>query len=373
MESFDVIVVGTGGVGSAALWQLANRGVRALGLDQFPVGHAHGSSHGQTRIIRQAYFEHVDYVPLLRRSYALWNDVETRCGEKLFHPIGLLEVGPADGVVIPGVMRSVRQHRLPIETLSAEEARRRFPEFVFPDQLSAVFETTAGYLLVERCVETHAKLAQEAGAAWRQQRVVSWTATSNGVTVETEKDRYAAARLVLCGGAWTKALLADVGVPLHVVVKHQYWFGQKSAHHATPDSPTFFFEVPEGYFYGFPRVTDRGVKIARHSGGTIWQRPQSLAEARDEEDETAVGRFVKSYLKTVADAPLSHEACMYTMTPDEHFIVDHHPECDHVVFAGGLSGHGFKFTPVLGEALADLSLQKRTNLPIDFLRLSRFP
>ncbi len=372
METFDVIVIGTGGVGSAVLLRLADRGVRVLGLDQFPPGHHHGSSHGQTRIIRQAYFEHSDYVPLLLRAYELWHDIETRAGQTLFQQVGLLEVGPADGVVIPGVMHSVQQHQLPIESLTPSESRQRFPAFSFPDDWQAVFEPTAGYLLVERCVEAQVRLAREAGAVWRRQRVVSWNADASGVTVETESGHYASSHLVVCAGAWSAQLLANLGVPLRVIAKHQYWFTPHPVEHDAGACPTFFFEVPAGYFYGFPPITEQGIKVARHSGGTLWKQPQPLAGVRDSADEAMVRHFVAKHLRGVAHAPVAQQACMYTMSPDEHFVVDRYPEQNQVVFAAGLSGHGFKFTPVLGEALTDLTLAGHSELPIGFLSLSRF-
>jgi len=371
MEVFDVIIVGTGGVGSATLYQLAKRGVRVLGLDQFPQAHHHGSSHGQTRIIRQAYFEHADYVPLLFRTYELWDDLERDSGTKLFHRVGLLEVGPSDGILIPGVMRSVRQHNLPVESLTPAEACERSP-FLIPDDQQAVFEPTAGYLLVEQCVETHLKLAELAGATWRQQGVVGWSAKQNNVTVETATESYSAEQLVICGGAWSTELLTTLGIPMRVVAKQQYWFTPDSSAGDATNWPTYLFESPHGYYYGFPAITSRGAKIARHSGGTKWRKPRSLEDVRDYEDESMVRQFLAETLPSAKDLAFTQQACMYTFSPDEHFIVDHHAEYENVCFAAGLSGHGFKFTPVLGEILSDLALGNQSDLPIEFLKMRRF-
>ena len=373
MEHFDAIVIGTGGVGSAALYQLASRGVKVLGLDQFPQAHANGSSHGQTRIIRQAYFEHADYVPLLLRAYELWADVEKASDRKLFQQVGLFEVGPPDGVLIPGVMQSVSQHGIPVRELSGEAAQTNFP-FVVPNGMQCVFEPTAGYLLVEECVQTHLELAAESGASWRQERMVDWTANAHSVSVTTEAASYEADRLVVCSGAWSSGILRELGVPLRIVTKQQYWFEPKPGDEdaAANALATFFFELPSGYFYGFPAVDGRGLKVARHSGGGEVDEPVSLEGQSDDEDLDAVEEFVRNHHRLCSTKLKSQQACMYTFSPDEHFIVDRHPESDRVVFAAGLSGHGFKFTTVLGELLADMAMGRQPSETANFLRLSRF-
>ena len=373
MEKYDAIVVGTGGVGSAALYHLASRGVRVLGLDQFSQAHSHGSSHGQSRIIRQAYFEHPDYVPLLLDAYRLWEDVERQSQRKLFHQVGLLEVGPSDGVLIPGVMQSVTQHHLPIEELDPRRASERFPFSVSAD-VSVVFEPTAGYLLVEDCVQTHLDLASELGADWRQQEVVQWKANTGSVEVHTKSESYEADQLLICGGAWSQSLLSEIGVPLRILSKHQYWF---EADDVARDLPTFFFETSDGCFYGFPSIADEeeaqvGMKVARHSGGTFHDEPVELEHLTDSEDEAATRAFIAKHLPFCGERLLRQQACMYTVSPDEHFIIDRHPNLDRVVFAAGLSGHGFKFTSVLGRVLTDLALRTSEKPQTDFLGLSRF-
>lgn len=369
--NYDVIVIGTGGVGSAALWQLAKRGLRVLGLEQFPQAHANGSSHGQSRIIRQAYFEHANYVPLLRLAYDLWDEVQLDSGRKLFHPVGLLEVGPSDGVLIPGIRQSVEQHGIPVQWLTDSEARAEFPMMI-PDGMVCAFEPTAGYLLVEQCVQTHLDLAIRDGASWQQDRVVDWTSDANGVEVITEQARYLADRLVICGGAWSATLLADLNIQLQVLPKHQYWFAPKADSKSAASMPTYFYELDNRYFYGFPAIDDRGLKVAQHSGGTPTANPVSLQNLTDEQDERLVYDFATRYCPLNSGKLLSQQACMYTMSPDEHFIVDVHPLYERVCFATGMSGHGFKFTPALGQALADLATNQIVQPNIDFLGLKRF-
>jgi len=372
MQHYDAIVLGTGGVGSAALYQLAKRGLRVLGLDRYPGGHSFGSSHGQTRIIRQAYFEHPDYVPLLRRAYELWDEVESESKQQLFHKVGLLEVGPPDGVLIPGVMQSVAEHGVPVQEFTNEEARKEFA-FSIPDSMQVVFESLAGYLLVEPCVRAHLELAISNGAEWQQETVVDWSDEGSCVEVQTETDKYAADRLVICAGAWSRELLKQLGIPLNVVVKHQYWFEPQQEAEKTANSiPTFFFELPEGCFYGFPTINALGQKVARHTGGKEVDGPVILAEQSDKEDQRSVAEFVGHQMPFCSSKVLSSQACMYTFSPDEHFIIDQHPETDRVVFAAGLSGHGFKFTPVLGELLADYATGTTPAPSAEFLRRARF-
>lgn len=374
MPNYDAIVIGTGGVGSAALYHLAERGWRVLGLDRFPSGHSRGSSHGESRIIRTAYFEHVNYVPLLKRSYQLWAELEQRAGRQLFHRVGLLEVGPADGIVVPGVLQSARQHDLEVESLDRSESRRRFPGFAIPDDCTAVFEPDAGYLLVEPCVLAHAQAAVECGAAIHcGETVQSFTARADSVEVITDRGRYSAARLIVTAGAWARELLAELGVPLRVVRKHLHWYATREASYsAAARCPTYLFELPQGVFYGFPEIHGAAVKVGEHTGGEdvadLLHDPREV----DPEDRARVEAFLACCLPGVSATPVAHQTCFYTLSPDEHFLVDRHPEQSAIVFAAGLSGHGFKFTSLLGEVLADLAQEGRTRHPVEFLSIRRF-
>ncbi len=374
---YDVIVLGCGGVGSAALYHLASRGARVLGIDQFAPGHDRGSSHGQTRVIRQAYFEHPDYVPLLQRSYDLWFELEQRQSQPLYHQSGVLEIGPPDGEVVPGVLRSAREHDLAVEELTALDVQRRFPGFQMPDGMAAVFEKQAGFLRVEDCVLAHVEQAQRQGAELiASEAVTGWQATKQGVTVETAGQRFEARGLVVTAGAWAAGLLANLlkqaDVELTVQRKHLHWYGNRDPRYREEDGcPVFFYELPEGLFYGFPQVDDLGVKVAEHSGGEAVADPSRLDRALDPQEAQRSERFLEAHLPGVRGPRTRHETCMYTMSPDGHFLVDRHPRWPNVVFAAGLSGHGFKFASVLGELLADLALQGDSPLPYEFLRVSR--
>lgn len=370
-EKYDAIVLGTGGVGSAALMHLAQRGMRVLGIDQFEHVHDRGSSHGQTRIIRQAYFEHPDYVPLLRRAYETWSELEQATDQQLYHQVGLLEIGPVEGIVVPGVLKAAKEHQLRVEQLDSQQTMERFPQFRIADGFSAVFEEDAGYLLVEQCVKAHLQQAIAAGAKTRtNEPVISWHATDSQVEVRTSQATYQAGQLVIAAGAWSVPLVSEFGVSMRVLQKHLYWFDDLEEQF-TDGCPTYLFELPQGIFYGFPELNAQGIKVAAHSGGESVADPTIASREENAADRVGVQRFLRECLPGVATTPNHMTTCFYTMTPDEHFIVDRHPEHSNVVFAAGLSGHGFKFTSVLGEILADLTLTGTSPQPIDFLRLGR--
>jgi monomeric sarcosine oxidase len=372
MERYDVTVVGVGGVGSAALHHLARRGVRAIGIDRFSPPHDRGSTHGHTRVIRQAYYEHPDYVPLLKESYREWFDLEAHIGRKLFHQIGLLELGPADGAVVPNVLRAAEQYEVPVESLTAAEIEARWPGLRTGSDLVGVFEPGAGYLLVEDCVEAHLSAARAAGAELRLNTEIidvttneqeAYIRTSDGVEIESKCVIYAA-------GPWSARMFPNL---LTVRRKSLFWFANTDQRYAaTSGFPVYLFELPHGIFYGFPQIDQRGVKFAEHSGGRTVEDPLKVDRTIDAEEERRLVDVLTNYLPGVSSRVTGHAVCMYTMSPDEHFIVDRHPDLANVVFAAGLSGHGFKFVPVLGRALADMALDRGTDLPIDFLSLKRF-
>ncbi|MCI0331787.1 MAG: N-methyl-L-tryptophan oxidase [Planctomycetes bacterium] len=374
MNRYDAIVLGAGGIGSAALYHLARRGVHVVGIDRFNPPHDRGSSHGQTRVIRQAYFEHPDYVPLLVESYRGWRELEHVANRKLFDHVGLIQAGPADGVVVPGVSRAAAMHGLAVEQLTAGEVRRRWPGLSVPDELCGVFEPNAGYLLVEDCVRAHLDAASAASAQLLiETEVASWTADSREVRVRTSRGNISADRLIITAGAWAGRLLADLNVPLTVRRKSLFWFATDSAEYdVSRGFPVYLFELPTGVFYGFPKLDERGVKFAEHSGGRIVVNPLEVDRSIDPDEQHRLVNVLATHLPGVSSNVTDHSVCLYTMSPDENFIVDRHPYHANVVFAAGLSGHGFKFAPVLGKTLADLALDDGTDLPIQFLSHKRF-
>ncbi|MBA4016871.1 MAG: N-methyl-L-tryptophan oxidase [Pirellula sp.] len=380
MNTYDAVVVGCGGVGSATLAHLASRGLRVLGIDRFASPHNRGSSHGRTRMIRQAYFEHPSYVPLVLRAYDLWHELEQATGSQLYEETGLLEIGPPGGVVVPGVLASAKLHGLDVAQLSATEIMRRYPGFHVPEGMVGVVERRAGFLHVERCVDAYLRHAQCLGAEFHvDEAVQTWRVDGSEVVVETDRAKYRAARLVLTAGPWAGSLLADLGIPLEVRRKPQYWFAPTTADYTlAAGTPAFLYETvddqgtPAGVFYGFPVVGPEGLKCAEHSGGALVTDPLALGQAVDEADLARVRTFLNRYLRGVTTTLVDHAPCMYTMSPDENFLVDRHPAHPQIVFAAGLSGHGFKFASVLGKALTELVVDGATSLPVDFLGIGRF-
>jgi sarcosine oxidase len=376
VQTFDVIVVGTGGMGTAAACQLARRGGRVLGLDRFPLAHDRGSSHGQTRLIRQAYYEHPDYVPLLRRAYEAWRDLEQASGRRLLVESGLVMAGPETGEVVPGALASARIHDLAIEMLAAAEAAARWPAFRVPDDWQVVYERQGGYLFVEDCVRSHAEVATAHGAELRSGvSVHDWRISGHDVVVETDAGRFAAAKLVLCPGPWAGGLLKLPHLRLTVLRKSLFWYEPPAAHVQSFDAgslPCFAFDTPAGFFYGFPRLDGRGVKLAEHTGGRAVADPMAVDRSVDAGEQVRIEEWIAAHLPALGRDRRDHATCLYTMSPDHHFVLGPHPDHPQVAIAAGFSGHGFKFASVVGEVLADLAITGATRQPIGFLSPRRF-
>jgi sarcosine oxidase len=370
MTTYDAIVLGVGGMGSAALFELARRGRRVLGLEQYPLVHDRGSSHGQTRIIRRAYYEHPAYVPLVRRAYERWYDLEQRTGRHLLTECDCLTLGPPEGELVQGVRRSAREHNLSVEELTAAEAARRFPALRPGEGMAGVLEHGAGFLDVEGCVRAHLDSAVSLGAEVRaEEPATEWVSDGGGVAVRTAKGTYRAARLVVTAGAWATRLLADVGVPLTVMRQTLLWFAPPEPALFRRDRfPVYLMDTPDGAFYGVPAIDPRGHKAARHYGAPELPGPEGVDWAVRDADEAPVRAFLRKYVPA-ADGPRAFgQVCLYTLTPNRHFVLDVHPKWPQVVIAAGFSGHGFKFASAVGEVMADLAETGRTALPIEMFR-----
>lgn len=381
MARAGCIVVGLGAMGACALAELARRGVRPLGLDRFAPPHELGSSHGGSRAIRLSYFEHPDYVPLLRRSFECFDRMSRDAGEPLRHETGLVVGGASGNAAAAGMLRSSREHGLAVEALDGGEFTRRFPVFRVPPDWECVFEARGGFVRPERTIAAALAEAVRHGAAIRTDAPVSkWGAGRDGAWVESRGERIEADSLVLATGAWMPDLVGGDVAPLRPTRETMVWIDERGDPSLDrPGMPVWLFDRgAEPAVYGVPRFAGMGapagVRIGLHGGGP----DVAPAAIRDPVDDAAVARAVAAASERLSHgAPLRVVAarhCLYTMSPDGHFALGLHPGATgaRVAIACGFSGHGFKFAPVVGEALADLATRGETRLPIGFLSPRRF-
>jgi sarcosine oxidase len=369
-EHYDVIVVGAGAMGSATIYQLSSRGTKVLGLDQFEVPHDRGSSHGLTRIIRLAYFEHPSYVPLLKRAYELWRELEWAAGNKLLHITGSIDAGE----IFESSLQSCRLHGLPHEILTSAELTARFPAFQLPPGTMALFQPEGGFLEPETCISAHVKLARTHGASVHEREpVLNWRETTDGVEVQTVSATYSAKRLVITAGAWIAKLvpqLQDVAVPERQVVA---WMQPLCPNLFTiANFPVFNLRLEEGHYYGFPEHNEPGFKFGRYHHRHETVDPETMNREADAEDERLLRHFATRYFPAGAGPTLALQTCLFTNTPDEHFILDFLAGSQRVIVGSPCSGHGFKFSSVIGEILADLAQYGETTHDIALHRLARF-
>lgn len=372
MPGYDAAVVGLGIMGSAAVAALAKRGLRVVGVERFAPAHDRGSSHGATRIIRVGYFEHPSYVPLLRRAYALWRDLERETRARLLHITGIVEVGEPSSAVIAGTLAASRQHALPHEVFDAREAMRRFPALRLPRDFIAVAQPDGGFLLAEPAIHAMLALARHAGAELRTGETAhAVEPRDGGVRIATDRGAIEAASAIVAAGPWLQSLLPDVAAAVRVTRQVTGWF--------EPIEPALFSQFPvfllqsrHGIHYGFPPDADGLMKIAKHHHANEVVDPDACERAVSAADEILIRSALAEHLPA-ANGPLrAAKTCLYTMAPDDHFVVDRVPGAPALLVASPCSGHGFKFAPVIGEILADLVATGETPHDISRFRLRRF-
>lgn len=381
-----MIVIGLGAMGSATAYQLARRGARVLGLEAFTPAHELGSSGGLSRIIRLAYFEHPDYVPLLRAAWAHWPELELEAGDHLLEVTGGVYVGRRDSAVLGGALLAAQRHGLAHELLDADETQRRFPALRLDDDMLTLHEPLAGTLFPQRCIAAHLALAQRHGAELHfEERVTGWQPNGDGIAVTTTRATYRAARIVVAAGAWLGKLAPQLGLDLTVERNVVFWFEPVAQPEvfATDRLPVWLVEVDEDHaFYGFPMLPEQpaangvpttpaqGAKVSRHHGGRPVD-PDSVDRTASETDEQPVRDFMTRHMPLANGPRLDARVCMYTNTPDFNFVLDFDPRDERVVVASPCSGHGFKFSNVVGRICSELALDGRTDFDIDFLSLRR--
>jgi len=364
MPHLEVIVVGLGGMGSAAAAHVAARGKRVLGLEQFQPAHDHGSSHGRSRVIRLAYFEHPAYVPLLRRAYELWRRLERATGRELLQITGGLMIGLPESEVVAGSLRSAREHQLDHEMLEAADIRRRFPPFTPQPDMVALHEREAGVVFPEEAIRAHLDMAVDHGAHVHfDERVEDWQVLPSGtIEVRTARARYQTERLILAPGWWASTLFKLDWLPLEVEPQQLHWFlpAGGAAAFSADRFPIYIWDLGGGtQFYGFPAEDDGRVKVAFFRSKVTGER--------------AMREALHPALPSLADGTLvATVTCKYTLTPDHHFVIGLHPDWPNVTIVSPCSGHGFKFASVIGEIAADLAIEGVTGHRIDLFDPKRF-
>lgn len=373
-NSYDTIVVGIGGMGSATLYHLAKRGQRVLGIERFDLGHSMGSSHGHTRIIRVAYFEGSQYVPIVKRAHELWKIVGSEAGMQLMHTTGSLDLAPIGQGFVESSQKSCIDHGLDHELLDAADIMRRYPAFRLPGTHHALFQKDGGFVLSEMAIFAHTGLAMKHGAEVHVgETVLGFLPTADGgVTVTTNRGSYSAGKIVLSAGAWIQEFAPDVLQRLSTVKQAIGWFQtRRPERFALGTLPVFILTVDEGNFYGFPIFEHPGFKI----GGPHLARepidPNDPDRTPSPRQVEAIQQCLARYIPDAGGMPLSLRGCMYTVTPDEHFVLDHLPGLPQVLVASPCSGHGFKFASAIGEIMADLAIDGRSRFDLSPFSLNR--
>ena len=365
-------------MGSAACYYLSKQHLRVLGLEQFTSPHKKGAHGGFTRIIRKAYFEHPDYVPLLKRAYENWHELEKESGEQLYVPTGLLYAGPPGNDLLKRIREAAQLYAIPLEEWNKQILQQRFPQFNLPDNAEMMFEPEAGLLYPDKAIEAMIRLATAAGADIRMESaVLNWKADASGVIVSTANNTFTADKLIITAGPWAGAMIPGAQQHLTITQQTLAWYTPPSNMLSNAkDLPCWLIAVDgvPGAYYGFPANPEQGPagwKVAHHYPGNPIH-PDAINRVISTQELLALENFATQYLGVSPGALTSTQTCLYSNTPDEHFVIDHLPNTyQRVSVAWGFSGHGFKFTPVVGEILADLCIHGKTSLPAQFLECAR--
>jgi sarcosine oxidase len=376
LKNFDAIVIGAGAMGSSTCYQLARKGLKILCLEKYALNHSYGSSHGRTRIIRTAYYEHPRYVPLIKRAFEIWRNLEKESGRKLLKMTGGLFIGPEQSSLFSGAVRSAREHKLDYKVLDAKQIEDRFPVFRMNGDEQGLFETQAGILFPENCIETFVELAKATGRAefhfnealtkWRKDKGRIHVSTSGG-------EEYSADKLVLAAGSWLTDLVPKLGLPLKGERQVLLWFEPKKNHDAfsAENLPITGWDYGNGIgMYTIPDV-GHGVKAVQHHGGEL-THPDRMRREVTPDDVLPVRNFLHQHIPLLESPPIESKTCIYTNTPDGHFLIDFHPTEEDAIIVSPCSGHGFKFASVVGEIVSELAVDGKTNHDISMFKIGRF-
>lgn len=374
-DLYDVIVVGVGAMGSASCYYLAKSGLKVLGLEQFNIPHEKGSHTGESRFVRMAYFEHPDYVPLLKRAYENWDHIEAISGRNLFHKCGLVYFGLNKSDQMVGVRGSASLYDLPIEEVSRDESKNRFSEFTLPDEYETIFEQNAGFVVPEITIDTYVNQASLSGAKIMENTVLKdWQYDNGVIKCTTSEGNFSAKKIVFTAGGWTQHLVKELQQELQVTQQSLAWFKPKNIEPYKEENFTCWSITDpeyEGMFYGFPifNKDNLTMKLAYHARG-IEKNADDKNDLVSQEELKPLNFFFNKYMPDLEGEIDYTKTCLYNYSNNEDFIIDALPGYDdNVIIACGFSGHGFKFVPVVGEVVHDLAINGKTNLPVDFLKL----
>jgi sarcosine oxidase len=379
--SYDVIVLGVGSMGSSACYYLAKRGFKVLGLEQFDIPHELGSHAGQSRIIRKAYGEGSDYVPLLERAYQNWRLLESETGSTVYYKTGLTYFGAKDDPFLKTVKSSSAKYKIPVNDLTTEECDRKYPQFKLPPDFQRLEEPDAGFITPERSILLYVEQATLKGAVIRtKEKVLDWKREAGNVTVVTSRGTYKAAKLIITAGPWAGKMIPALTSKLTITRQAVAWVKPRNWNDFVLGKfPCWILENKEYDFYGFPILPvgtfggPLGLKLALHYPGADITDPDAVNRNTKDSDEKVLIEFLKQFIPNGYENTLVMKTCLYSNSPDQNFIIDYLAGFDKdVVFAAGFSGHGFKFVSVVGEILADLAMNGSTTLPISFLNAKRF-
>lgn len=379
--TFDVIVLGVGSMGSSTCYHLAKKGYKVLGLEQFDIPHEQGSHSGQSRIIRKAYGEASDYVPLLERAYENWKTLESETGSQVYYKTGLVYFGAANDLFLETVKQSSSKYKIPVNKLTVKECDQKYPQFKLPTDFQILEEPDAGLLTPERSILLFAQQAILQGAVIRtKEEVLEWKRENGTVTVKTNRGTYQASKLVITAGPWAGKMIPELAPKLQITRQALAWVKPKKwDDFILGKFPCWLLENNEYTFYGFPILPvgnfggPLGLKLALHYPGGDVTDPNTVNRNTKESDENILIQFLNQFIPGGYENTLMMKTCLYTNSPDQNFILDYLPGFDKdVAFAAGFSGHGFKFASVIGEIMADLAIDGSTHLPIDFLSAQRF-
>ena len=378
-NQFDVVVVGAGGVGSAAAYYLSKAGKKVLLLEQFELDHQNGSSYGYSRVIRYTYNNPI-YIDLMRDAYPLWFALQEEAGEQLYVKTGGLDFGFPEQDTFQALKASMDAAGLDYEHLDKTDIAQRYPQFALEDGMEGLFQSEAGLLRTSRCVLAHTRLAQERGAVVKDQTpVVKITPTEQGVEVHTDMEVYGCDRIVLTAGSWAKGLLADQGIDLPLKImpcQLGFYAPNKPADFVPGKFPVFFAHMNGNYGempYGIPHEDPSiGIKLTTFYGWDTVEKPSDVDYTPSQAWTERIQAWAKQYIPDAAGPLMSTRRCLYTLTPEKHFIVDQHPGHPQVVIGAGFSGHGFKFTTLMGKMLADLAVDGATPHHTSLFKVTRF-